>query len=304
MKTYLRLLWCAALLALFPVFAQAAGSFIDKIFPALPPTDDNQVAGMIYIPAVTGHVECAADRIFDLQKGDKVPGRGTIIRTDANSTATLLFSNGSTMILMAKSEIKVEKFDQEPFTPNNNLLIEPSNSQLFIYVRAGSLVVSTKQLLSGSRFVFDTPHAAVSILNNQSGGEKGSLDVTAGQTHFVMILGNARVKVRNADGTLGAIGTEVPAAHAATVLYAWSGSAHDKDNDSGARLAVVAGGDNPLPDSASVSAANSNAANAAAGASASATTPATAAGAAAATLAESHLLAASAADVDHPGSPR
>ncbi len=244
MKTNFRLLCCGFLLALGPIAALAAdGGFLEKLFPPLPKTDDNQVAGMIFVSSVTGNVEGRAIRINNLKKGDKLPGLGTEIRTDANATATLVFSNGTSVFLQEKTDFRVEKFDQEPFTPNNNLLIEPSNSTLVVYVKAGQLVISTPQLLSGTRIVFESPHAACYIMNNQSGGEKAFLEVTPGQTHFAMINGLARVKVRGQDGTLASIGSTVKTAQQAFVRYTLGANGGANGKPGAETIAVTSGGD-------------------------------------------------------------
>ena len=76
MKTSFRLFRCALLLALSPALALASGDFLSKILPPLPPKDQNQVAGIIYVYDVDGQVEAVnpeTGRISDLKKGDALP---------------------------------------------------------------------------------------------------------------------------------------------------------------------------------------------------------------------------------------
>ena len=163
MKTNLRLVRCALLLALSPALALASGDFFSKIFPPLPPKDQNQVSGIIFANDVSGEVEVVngeTGRITDMKKGDQFTARGTRIYTHDKADAVLLFSNETSVYMTANTQLRVEKFDQEPFEPNNNLLIEPSNSQLIVYYYVEEwpdLVISTPQLLSGTRIVFEVP---------------------------------------------------------------------------------------------------------------------------------------------------
>jgi hypothetical protein len=247
MKTNLRILCCGALLSFLPALALAADAtgaegFLDKILPPLPQSNTTQVSGVFYVSAVTGTAECRADRIADLKKGDTIDARGANVRTKENSTATLVFSNHTSIFVQQNTELRVEKFDQEPFAPNNNLLIEPSNSQLIIFVRLGQIVISTPQLLAGTRIVFETPHAACYVVNQQSGGEKAFLEVSASQTHYAMVVGEGRVKIREKDGTLASIGTTVPKGQQAFVRYAWNGKGDDEDKSHPPGIDVTAGG--------------------------------------------------------------
>jgi hypothetical protein len=242
MKTNLRILWCGLGLSFFPLFAAAsAESLLDKVLPPLPQTDTNQVSGIFYVAALSGTVECRAEKITELKKGDVINARGASVRTKDKSTVTIVFSNHTSIFVQENTDFRIEKFDQEPFAPNNNLLIEPSNSQLVVFVRLGQLVVSTPQLLSGTRIVFESPQAACYVVNDQSGGEKAFLQVSPSQTHFAMITGMGLVKIREQDGTLGSIGTRVPANQQAFVRYAWSGKADDEDKNHPLSVDVKAG---------------------------------------------------------------
>ena len=132
--------------------------------------------------------------------------RGVIVRTVGDAKATLVLANETSLVLAPRTELKVDKFDQEPFKPNNNLSIEPSNSQTVVLLHSGQLDIDTPQLLSGTSLVFETAHGAISILNNQSGGEKASIAATEKQTHVQMVQGQATVRPRQPDGAFVSIG--------------------------------------------------------------------------------------------------
>ena len=108
-----------------------------------------------------------------------------------------------------KSELKFDKFDQEPFAPNNNLDVEPSNSQTIVLMRAGQMDIDTPQLLSGTTLVFETPHGAIGIQNNQSGGQQASLEVTLKNTHVQMVRGLASVREKGPDGDFVNLGYDL-----------------------------------------------------------------------------------------------
>jgi hypothetical protein len=220
MKSRLLLVLLAVACGLSTRLSADERSFWSKLFPPLPSSDRGPVACVFYVTTVTGRVECISDgKIFDLKQGDKVLARGSRVMTGDNAKIALVFSNQTTVFLSQDTEIRVDKFEQEPFTPNNNLLIEPSNSQMLIYVNVGQVVIATPQLLSGTRMVFETPHAAAFILNGQSGGEKAFLEVTPKQTHFAMIQGKSSVVVRDKDGQLASLGTVVATNQQAFVKY-------------------------------------------------------------------------------------
>ncbi|HEX3730310.1 MAG TPA: hypothetical protein VHV47_10935, partial [Opitutaceae bacterium] len=246
MKTNLRLLGCGLLLAFVPALASAAGtSFIDKIFPPLPKAGANVVSGIFWVYDVHGTAECLADgRIWNLAKGERVLARGAVVRTKDNARVTLLFSNQTSLSLEQNASMKVEKFDQEPFQPNNDLQHEPSSSQMLVYVNQGAIVIATPQLYSGTHIVFETQHCACAVLNGQSGGEKAFIEVSDVQTHFGMIQGRARINTRLADGDFDYVARYLPDAqknNQAFVKYTDNGSS----SESTQTVDVAGGGDVP-----------------------------------------------------------
>jgi hypothetical protein len=167
------------------------------------------IVGKFYVSSVRGAAECVTQanladangggligeegRITVLRKGRVIVGNGAVISTGKGSSATLVFSNQTAMFLDENTEIEVRRFDQEPFAPNNNLLIEPSNSATRIILKIGRVVVDTPRLQSGTRMAFETRHANIDILNVEPAGEKVFIEVTEKQTHVAMIQGEADV---------------------------------------------------------------------------------------------------------------
>ena len=106
-----------------------------------------------------------------LKQGDAFPAEGSSVKTAPGAKVTLTFSNQTNLSLDEKTELQVDKFQQEPFAVANDLQLEPSTSQSHFTVSSGALDIDTPQLLSGTHMVFETQHASISILNVQSGGE-------------------------------------------------------------------------------------------------------------------------------------
>jgi hypothetical protein len=167
------------------------------------------MVGKIYVSSLTGTVECVTQehlldlkdggpvgsegRIIQLKKGSVFVGNGSVISTGKNSSVTLVFSNKTAMYLDENTQLEIKRFEQEPFTPNNNLLIEPSNSATLAVVKIGRVVIDTPQLLSGTSLAFETRHSNIAVLNVETGGEKAFIEVTEKQTHVAMIAGEANV---------------------------------------------------------------------------------------------------------------
>ncbi|HYD82555.1 MAG TPA: hypothetical protein VEA63_00855, partial [Opitutus sp.] len=152
MKALLKSLLLGLIVCWLPAIAHAAlGS-------------QNNLLGKFFVSSVNGTVSCVTDgRIVDLKKGDTILARGAIVETAADSNVTLVFSNGTGVYTDEKTRFEVEKFDQEFFTPNNNLRVEPSNSSTIVKLATGRVVISTPRLLSGTTMVYETSHAMVGI---------------------------------------------------------------------------------------------------------------------------------------------
>ena len=113
------------------------------------------------------------------------------MKTAPGAKATLLFSNHTSLSLEEKTELRVDQYEQEPFTVALDQQVEPSNSQSHITVRSGQMDIDTPQLATGSHLVFETPHASIALLTVASGGEKASIGLSPKATDFQLILQGA-----------------------------------------------------------------------------------------------------------------
>lgn len=200
-------------------------AFIPVVSFGLITSRQNNLIGKFYVSSVKGIVTCISNgRILELKKGDAIVARGTVIETPAGGSLTLVFSNGTGAFIEEKTHLEIEKFDQEFFTPNNNLRVEPSNSSTIVRVTNGRLLIGTPRLLSGTTMVYETPHAAINIK-----GEKVLLEVSTKQTHVAMIAGNASVVPRGPDGTFVSLGRHLKTGEEAFVKRTVTGEPEDQD---------------------------------------------------------------------------
>lgn len=212
----------------------------------------NNILGKFVVVSVNGAATCVSDgRILELKKGDTIVARGSSVDTPAGANVVLVFSNGTGVYVDEKTQLKIEKFDQEFFAPNNNLRVEPSNSATVVKLSTGRVVVSTPRLLSGTTMAYQTPHAAVLIR-----GDKILIEATEKQTHVAMIAGNATVNPRDASGNFVSIGKRLVTGQEAFVKYTVGGSSEDEsasappasdDPSAGAASPTVASDDPAAP---------------------------------------------------------
>jgi hypothetical protein len=175
--------------------------------------------GKFMVSSVNGSATCVSEgRVFELKKGDTITARGSSVETDGKSNVILVFSNGTGVYVDGGTRFDVLKFDQEFFAPNNNLRVEPSNSNTLVRVKTGRVVVSTPRLLSGTTMVYETMHAAVGIR-----GDKLLLEADDKQTHVAMISGQSTVNPRNGDGQFVSIGKRLVTGQEAFIKYTAGG---------------------------------------------------------------------------------
>jgi len=114
---------------------------------------------------------------------------GSKIETKADSSGTLVFSNGSSIIVGPNTRFEVKKFLQEPFTPNrNDLDVEPSISQTAVKLTSGSIGICTSRLVAGSSMVYQTPHGTINIR-----GHKIMIEVAENETVVSLLEGDITV---------------------------------------------------------------------------------------------------------------
>ncbi|MDP5079227.1 MAG: FecR domain-containing protein [Opitutales bacterium] len=91
---------------------------------------------------------------------------GDIVNVAELSTVTLVFSNGSEIVIQENSSLNIAKLQQEPFSGDQSyeqLQADPSKSQVLLELSYGVLDGHVKSLRSGSTFEVDTPLGTASI---------------------------------------------------------------------------------------------------------------------------------------------
>lgn len=227
MKAFTRVLCLGLIVSLF-----SSGAF-----GALTRNRQN-LLGKFYASNVKGSVTVISDgRIEELKKGQTILARGTVIDTGKDATATLVFSNGTGVFVDANTRFTVKIFEQEFFAPNNNLRVEPSNSNTLVLLDHGRVVISTPRLLSGTTMVYETDLASINIR-----GEKVMIETSDKQTHVAMIAGNASVNPRGPDGNFVSIGRRIQTGNEAFVKFTLGGTVEDAAQVVKAEEGKAAGG--------------------------------------------------------------
>ncbi|HEY0946705.1 MAG TPA: hypothetical protein VGD81_15605 [Opitutaceae bacterium] len=152
----------------------------------------------LYVTDVEGKAEIdTGERIEDITKKSVYTAQGTVIETKPNATNAMVFSNGAGVFFDPDTRIEVKRFVQEPFSPNRtDLEVEPSISQTQISIARGAVGLCTSKLVAGSRMVYSTPHASVSIR-----GKKVVIEADEYETRISLLEGD--VTVRGGDSDVG-----------------------------------------------------------------------------------------------------
>ena len=93
-------------------------------------------------------------------------GQGDSIVTGAWSTALLVFSNGSEILVTEKTSITIVELSQEAFGGTKSyeqLKADPSKSQSLLQLNYGKISGHVKSLKAGSRFDIETPLGTAAI---------------------------------------------------------------------------------------------------------------------------------------------
>ena len=157
--------WMAALLLVAPGFLAA------QTAPAVAPTTSTKVVGRIIAVKVIGNVTVTDVR--DPMRPRKLVENGEvtegqIINTGDDSRVLLVFSNGATINLAAKSTLSIDEFLQDPFAQPvkvSELIDEPTTSITKLNLIRGELMSNVKHLRrdKGSVFSVQTPVGAAGI---------------------------------------------------------------------------------------------------------------------------------------------
>lgn len=145
----------------------------------------------LYVAETTGEsqIDLGDDKIEPLKKNGVHAPEGTVIESKANSTDSLVLSNGTALYVAADTRFEVKKFLQEPFSPNRtDLDLEPSVSQTLIHVVRGTIGICTSKLVAGSSMIYQTPQATINVR-----GRRLLIETTVDETRVTLLEGDVTV---------------------------------------------------------------------------------------------------------------
>ncbi len=151
-----RLLWLFAVL-------------LTSLNAAEPPARD---FGQIKAVHVIGDVTVAADDSEDetaLCNGDLL-FEGCLVRTGAQSSVVLVFSNGASVRLMPNTQVAVDMFRQDPLGGDidaGSLVAEPSASETALHIAYGELVGDVHKLNTSTSYSISTAVGSAGIRGTQ-----------------------------------------------------------------------------------------------------------------------------------------
>lgn len=133
------------------------------------------------------------DKIYTTRQATAFDAPGTIIETKADSSNSIVYSNGTGLFIDSNTRVEIDRFVQEPFKPQRNggadAPVEPSISQSDVFVARGAVGVCTSQLVSGSTMSYATPQGSVNIR-----GGKVSIATNADETIVDLLEGDITVR--------------------------------------------------------------------------------------------------------------
>lgn len=116
---------------------------------------------------VVGDVQSDGKKLTD---GNKLK-EGVTIKSAANSSCVLLFSNGSRIDIAEKTTLKVTQFTQEPYQASlgdyDKLAKDPSKSETKVGLDEGKLLFKVKKLSPVSKYDIGTPIGVAGIRSTE-----------------------------------------------------------------------------------------------------------------------------------------
>lgn len=145
----------------------------------------------LYIADLSGTSSInTGEKVENLTKKSVYTAEGAVIQTATGSSNAVVLSNGTGIAVGANTRVEMQRFLQEPFSPNRtDLDVEPSISQTTAYIPSGTVGLCTSKLVAGSTMTYNTPHASVVIR-----GRKVVIETTDSQTVVSLIEGDATIK--------------------------------------------------------------------------------------------------------------
>lgn len=125
-------------------------------------------ASKIYLAETKGETQIQnGEKIFVARQAMTFDASGTVIETKVGASNTLVFSNGSSLLVDENSHLKINRFTQDPFKAAQDKSLastyEPSVSHSEITLSSGSVSICVGQMISGSTMTYSTPLGTVNI---------------------------------------------------------------------------------------------------------------------------------------------
>lgn len=169
---------------------------VATLFPSLSAQQRKNPTSKLYIANLEGLAEIdTGERIEELSPESVHNAQGTIIETKPDAANSMVFSNGMGVYLIQDSRLEVNRFVQEPFTPNRtDLETEPSMSQTAMQVSRGAVGICPARLVAGSSMVFASPIGSVSVRSGEMVFENDG-----DETRISLIKGDATARAGEND---------------------------------------------------------------------------------------------------------
>jgi FecR protein len=119
----------------------------------------------LYVANVEGLASInTGEKIEDLTKRSVHTAEGVVVETKPDSRNSIVLSNGTGLSFDPDTRLEVQRFQQEPFSPNRtDLETEPSISQTKVFIPRGGIGICASKLVAGSSMVYSTRHADIAI---------------------------------------------------------------------------------------------------------------------------------------------
>lgn len=105
----------------------------------------------------------------DVKSGEPFDPSGMELHVGPDSFATLVFSNGVAIQLAAETSIRIDEFEQSPFTARpDDFEFEPSRSTLAITLLAGDIGIAQRDQIPTSEFTIQLNEQASASIKAQS----------------------------------------------------------------------------------------------------------------------------------------
>lgn len=163
---------------------------------ALAQTSSNRKSptSKFYVAEVTGFAQVDnGEKVEDLVEKSVFDAEGTVVETKPDSINALVMSNGTGIYFTPNTKLAINRFLQEPFSPNRtDIESEPSMSQTRTALARGSVGLCTGKLVAGSTMVYDTPNGSVNILSQNT--QKLAIEISDTSTTVTLFEGSITLR--------------------------------------------------------------------------------------------------------------